>query len=247
LVFKTLTARRKRLPPRLPDGIRVYAIGDIHGRIDLLDRVLSRIDAHEAAYPAVRPVEVFIGDYIDRGPESRAVLDRLINRSDSRETVCLKGNHETLILEFLENPASLRDWSQLGGRETLMSYGIAPPIKADDKMQKELADALKMVMPKAHTHFLENLPSSFSCGDFFFAHAGVKPGVLLTKQQDSDLLWIRDEFLLYEEDFGKIIIHGHTPVLALDIRSNRINIDTGAYATGKLTCLMIEAENYEAL
>jgi serine/threonine protein phosphatase 1 len=242
-----LTGRKKRRAPRLPDGIRIYAIGDIHGRADLLDQVFARIDAHQAGQPAVRPVHVLIGDYIDRGPASREVLDRLIERAHAHEMVCLKGNHETFILEFLQHPALFREWSMIGGRETLMSYGLKPPITADASTQKELARAFKSALPKSHLQFLGNLSSSFSCGGFFFAHAGVKPGVPLEKQRDDDLLWIRDDFLLHEEDFGKIVVHGHTPVLELDIRHNRINIDTGAYATGRLTCLVIEGDSFTPL
>jgi serine/threonine protein phosphatase 1 len=129
----------------------------------------------------------------------------------------------------------------------LMSYGLKPPINADAKIQKELANGLTSALPRSHLQFLGNLPSSFVCGGFFFAHAGVKPGVPLNKQRDDDLLWIRDDFLLHEENFGKIVVHGHTPVLELDIRHNRINIDTGAYATGRLTCLVIEGDSFAPL
>lgn len=246
-MLKLLTNRKKRRLPQLPEGMRIYAIGDVHGRADLLDRVLSRIDAHVAAYPVVRPIHVLIGDYIDRGPASCEVLDHLINSAQGREMVFLRGNHETYMLEFLQNPAVFRDWGKIGGIETLMSYGLKPPINADAATQKELASALNSVLPKAHRDFLGSLISSFSCGGFFFAHAGVRPGVPLAKQRDDDLLWIRDDFLLYEEDFGKIVVHGHTPVRELDIRPNRINIDTGAYATGRLTCLIIEDDSFEPL
>lgn len=247
LVFKLLTGRKKRRPPRLPEGVRIYAIGDVHGRADLLDRVLSRIDAHVAAHPIVRPIHILIGDYIDRGPASREVLDLLINCAQGREMVFLKGNHETFIFEFLQNPALLRDWSKMGGIETLMSYGLKPPMNADAATRVELANALNSMLPKAHRDFLHGLTPSFACGGFFFAHAGVRPGVPLTKQREDDLLWIRDDFLLHEEDFGKIVVHGHTPVSKLDVRPNRINIDTGAYATGRLTCLVIEADGFEPL
>jgi serine/threonine protein phosphatase 1 len=247
LAVRFLSSRRKRRPPHLPEGVRIYAIGDVHGRIDLLDQLFSRIDAHLAAHPVIRPVHVFVGDYIDRGPASREVLDRLIARADSNEMVLLKGNHETLIFEFMRNPSTLQSWEQMGGLETLMSYGLSPSLNADAPTQKKLAAALGAALPKFHVNFLESLHPSFSCGGFFFVHAGVKPGVPLAKQREEDLLWIRDEFLLHEGNFGKIVIHGHTPVLEVDIRPNRINIDTGAYATGRLTCLVIEGENFEPL
>jgi serine/threonine protein phosphatase 1 len=242
-----LVSRRKRHRPRLPEGIRIYAIGDVHGRADLLERVFTRIDAHIAAHPVVRPIQVLVGDYIDRGPDSRGVLDRLIKRAKTNEMVLLKGNHETLVFEFLRNPSMLQSWSQLGGLETLMSYGLSPSLNADALTQKKLAIALQAALPKSHLNFLGSLQSSFSCGEFFFAHAGVRPRVPLEKQRDEDLLWIRDDFLLYEEEFGKIVVHGHTPVREVDIRPNRINIDTGAYATGHLTCLVIQDETFEPL
>jgi len=231
----------------LPEGVRIYAIGDVHGRADLLEQVFTRIDTHIAAHPVDYPIQVLVGDYIDRGPNSREVLDRLIGRAKSSEMVLLKGNHETFVLEFLRNPSMLQSWSQMGGLETLMSYGITPSLNADAKMQKELATTLQATLPKSHLILLQNLQSSFSCGGFFFAHAGARPGVPLTDQREADLLWIRDEFLLYEGKFEKIIVHGHTPVRVVDMRPNRINIDTGAYATGKLTCIIIERNAVEVL
>jgi serine/threonine protein phosphatase 1 len=246
-VLRQLISRTKRRMPRLPEGVRIYAVGDVHGRADLLDRVFSRIDADLAAYSDCQPVEVFLGDYIDRGPSSRAVLECLVKRSGTREIVCLKGNHETYVFQFLQNPELLADWRQLGGLETLLSYGLKPSMNADTAEQLELAKALAAALPNRHRQFLLSLSPSFTCGDFFFAHAGVKPGVPLTQQREEDLLWIRDDFLLCEDDFGKIIVHGHTPVREPDIRPNRINIDTGAYATGRLTCLIIENGGYFVL
>jgi serine/threonine protein phosphatase 1 len=233
--------------PHLPEGVRIYAIGDVHGRADLLDRLLLRIDTDIAWHPVARPICLLVGDYIDRGPNSRDVLDLLIRCAQRREMVFLRGNHEVLIQEFLRNPAALRDWSKLGGLETLMSYGLQPSLNADAAMQQELATALNAALPPLHCRFLDALISSFTCGGYFFAHAGVRPGVALSEQSDADLLWIRDEFLLHEEDFGKMVVHGHTPVRELDFRSNRINIDTGAYATGQLTCLILENDRAEPL
>ena len=247
MILRLLASRRKRDLSGLPGGVRIYAIGDVHGRVDLLDQIFSRIDAHLAAHPVIRPVQVLVGDYIDRGPASCEVLDRLIDRGKSHEMVFLKGNHETFVFEFLRRPAVLSEWGLMGGLETLMSYGVKPSLNADAAAQKEMAIALRLKLPKSHRVFLGNLQSSFSCGGYFFAHAGVRPGVPFTKQREEDLLWIRDDFLLYEENFGKIIVHGHTPVREIDIRHNRINIDTGAYATGRLTCLVIENDSVEPL
>ncbi len=227
--------------------MRIYAIGDVHGCADLLDLMFARIDAHISAHPIGRPVQVLVGDYIDRGPNSRGVLDRLIERAKSNEMVLLKGNHEAFIIEFLRDPSMLQSWGQMGGLETLMSYGLTPPLNAEPSTQKELAIALQAALPKPHLSLLGGLQLSFSCGEFFFAHAGVRPRVPLEQQREEDLLWIREEFLLYEEQFGKIVVHGHTPVRDIDIRPNRINIDTGAYATGRLACLVIEDETFEPL
>lgn len=241
----------RRSKPRqgasLPDGVRIYAVGDVHGRLDLLDELLDRIDRHRRVYPIARPVQVFVGDYIDRGPASAQVLDRLIAWSADNETVCLKGNHDTFIFEFLRRPAVLRDWSAIGGLETLRSYALKPMLNPDSASQKELSVALRMGLPKAHRTFLGSLQISFSCGRYFFVHAGVRPGIPLQKQSEEDLLWIRDEFLLHEQPFEKIIVHGHTPVRDIDVRPNRINIDTGAFATGKLSCLIFEQDSIEPL
>jgi len=236
--FRSANKRR----PSVPAGTRVYAIGDVHGRIDLLDSLLARIDDNLTAAPAERAIHVFLGDYIDRGPNSRSVVDRLIERSRTHEVVCLKGNHEAFILEFLEDASMLADWRQLGGLPTLMSYGLAPPGRMESSGHEKLAAELRQSMPKEHHMFLTNLQMTFVCGDYFFVHAGVRPGVQLAAQKEEDLLWIRDEFLGSQADFGKVIVHGHTPIEAPDIRKNRINIDTGAFATGKLTCLVIEGE-----
>jgi len=234
--------------PHVPNGVRVYAIGDIHGRADLLDQVLKGIDADFVRAPLPHRIEVFLGDYVDRGPASQQVLELLIERGRPHPTergkthqmIFLKGNHETLLADFIAHPSTLGDWQRLGGLETLMSYGLKALINT--QTQADLAVAFEKALPPSHRRFLNDLKTSFTCGDYFFVHAGVRPGVALEKQREEDLLWIRQEFLLYEEDFGKIIVHGHTPVLQPEIRSNRINIDTGAYATGRLSCLVLEAD-----
>jgi serine/threonine protein phosphatase 1 len=228
--------------PSVPEGIRIYATGDVHGRVDLLDHVLALIDADLNGRPVRQAIQVFLGDYIDRGPASREVVERLIRRGRCHEMIFLKGNHETYILEFLQNPEILDQWRQLGGLETLMSYGLRPSTPSGPTAGIDLAEALSSSVPKDHLQFLETLQSSFSCGDFFFVHAGVRPGTPLAQQSEDDLLSIRDDFLRSKADFGKIVVHGHTPVQVPDIRPNRINIDTGAYATGRLTCLVIERD-----
>jgi serine/threonine protein phosphatase 1 len=233
---------RKKLPPRLADGMRIYAIGDIHGRADLLDEVLDAIDADRAARPGLQVREIYLGDYVDRGPDSRGVLDRLLARSRTQQAVFLKGNHETYAAGFLNDPALWRSWQHFGGCEMLLSYGLTPPRNATAGDQAGLAAALARVMPESHRRFLGGLQPSFACGDFFFVHAGVRPGRALTKQRQEDLLSIREDFLFCERDFGKVVVHGHTPSRLPEVHHNRINIDTGAYATGRLTCLRLEAD-----
>jgi Calcineurin-like phosphoesterase len=245
-VWSGLRSRAKERP-RLPEGVRIYAIGDIHGRLDLLGQLMSRIDANLSKNPVGRAIEVYLGDYIDRGPASRQVIDRLIERSHKRNTVFLKGNHETYVPEFIANPSILNDWRQYGGLETLMSYGLQPQINADPAEQIALAKALAFMLPRSHQEFFTRLPLCLICGDFFFVHAGVKPRVPFKHQREKDLLWIREDFLLFEHEFERVVVHGHTPVHEPDIRPNRINIDTGAYATGRLTCLVLERDHIDVL
>jgi serine/threonine protein phosphatase 1 len=225
---------------RTADGVRLYAVGDVHGRADLLEAMLARIDEHRAVRPAIQVVEVFLGDYVDRGQQSRQVIDLLVARAARRPAIHLRGNHESCLLEFLENPPSLAEWRQCGGLTTLVSYGLTPSMKPDHDETARLAAGLAQALPDRHRDFLAGLQLSYQCGDYFFVHAGVRPGIPLADQREEDMLWIRDEFLVHEESFGKMIVHGHTPVIEPDIRANRINIDTGAYATGRLTCLVLE-------
>jgi len=240
-----LRARPSRKKPRVPGGVRIYAIGDIHGRADLLDLVLNQIEIDLAKNPIPVAIEVYLGDYVDRGPASREVIDRLVVRNRTFQAVFLKGNHESYLNQFATNPAVLEEWRQFGGLETLRSYGIVPSIHSGADAQERLAARLRQALPASHTGFLNNLRLSFTCGDYFFTHAGVRPGITLTNQREEDLLWIRQDFLLCEDQFSKIIIHGHTPTLDPEVRPNRINIDTGAYATGRLTCLRLEDDRID--
>jgi serine/threonine protein phosphatase 1 len=226
----------------VPPGLRIYAVGDIHGRLDLLDQLLARIKADAALRPAVTPVYVFLGDYIDRGSASREVIDRLTGHGAAHETVFLKGNHELIAIKCLSDRGLFDQWLRLGGLETLISYGVPAETLATGKQIAEIQSAFHSALPQAHIRFFRDLQTSFSCGDFFFAHAGVKPDVELSHQKESDLLWIREEFLSSNRDFGKIVVHGHTPGSAIEVKPNRVNIDTGAFATGRLTCLAIEGE-----
>jgi serine/threonine protein phosphatase 1 len=242
LPWNVLAMPAKKVKPRVPSGFRIYAIGDVHGRLDLLEALFERIDASIKAHPIQHPLQVFLGDYIDRGPNSYEVIDALIARRPDHAMVCLKGNHERYAVQFLSDPTVLTEWTSVGGLNTLLSYGVKPPTRDDPRQTEEVAQAFRQALPEDHLQFLQSLGLSFACGDYFFVHAGVRPGVPLGGQREQDLLWIRDDFLLHEEDFGKIIIHGHTPVREPDVRPNRINIDTGAYATGRLTCLVLQGD-----
>ncbi len=224
----------------MPAGGRVYAIGDVHGRADLLSELFKRIDDDLRSRPRMNSIEVFLGDYIDRGPNSREVIDLLIERRQSHNTKFLKGNHEDCALRLLTDPAVFSEWKMIGGLSTVLSYGVTPTGHHDPQTHPRIAAAMAEAMPDSHRRFLASLALSFTLGDFFFAHAGVRPGIALAAQSPRDLLWIRDDFLLHEDDFGKVIVHGHTPTREPEIRANRINIDTGAYATGRLTCLVLE-------
>jgi serine/threonine protein phosphatase 1 len=226
--------------PSLPPGIRIYAIGDIHGRRDLLDQLLTRTNADIRSRPTARALHVFLGDYIDRGPASRQTIDRLIEHHTENESVLLKGNHELIAVRCLSDRGLFDQWLRLGGAETLVSYGIALGPVANGKPVAELQSAFHSALPPAHLRFFRDLKTSFTCGDFFFSHAGVKPQIDLSRQKENDLLWIREEFLSSREDFGKIVVHGHTPTHEIEVEPNRINIDTGAFATGRLTCLVME-------
>lgn len=234
--------------PRLPDGVRIYVLSDIHGCADLLHQMFTVIDADLAATSAsVRVIQVFLGDYVDRGPDSRATLDLLIERSRRHETIFLKGNHEAVMMEVLRDPYKFPDWQQFGCLQTMVSYGLRPSLRSDRADQVELMRALDDALPESHRQFLNGLQLVFSCGDFFFVHAGVRPNVPLDEQREEDLLWIREEFLDSEVNFGKFIVHGHTPVEKPDFRRHRVNIDTGAYATGNLTLLTLQGGEMLAL
>jgi serine/threonine protein phosphatase 1 len=215
-----------------------YAIGDIHGRLDLFDGLLGLILDDAAASRAKRLIVILLGDYIDRGPASASVLERISHLSTrgGLELHALKGNHEDALLQFLEDPAAGAGWVAHGGAETLASYRVAPPrLRSDSAGWSRTRDDLRAAMPAAHLALLTQLEVSFTLGDYFFVHAGVRPGVALDAQAERDLLWIRDEFLLSESKWSKVIVHGHTPVSAPVMAPLRLSLDTGAYATGVLS------------
>jgi serine/threonine protein phosphatase 1 len=224
----------------------LYAIGDIHGRLDLLERAIAAIerDVEEHGPDALT---VTLGDYIDRGRESRGVLDRLAVNPFPTPCVALKGNHEALMESFLSDPKVALHWRRLGGLETLNSYGVPVREVMVGKNFEEAANRLRNAMPAGHVSFLQSLKTSFSHGKYFMCHAGVRPGVPLERQDEHDLLWIRDEFLSSTVNFGKVVVHGHTPVEQPEVLPNRINIDTCAFATGQLTCVVLHEHGHRFL
>ena len=228
-----MTTDRVRSEPN-----RVYAIGDIHGRLDLLERAIEAI-RRDVAERGDAALTVTVGDYVDRGPQSRGVIERLAANPFPTPYEALKGNHEDMLEAFLADPSAGAPWFDNGGEETLQSYGVR--LRGFGAMDFEEARvALAAALPAAHLDFLRGLKTSFSHGRYFFCHAGVQPGVALARQREEDLLWIREPFLASEEDFGAIVVHGHTPVRAPEVRANRIGIDTGAFASGRLTCVALE-------
>jgi serine/threonine protein phosphatase 1 len=246
MIGRRKTSRGEHGAPTTPKGTRLYAIGDIHGRDDLLEQLTLLV--HDDAYKrqARRNVVVYLGDYVDRGHGSRAVIDQLLRAPlPSFEAVHLKGNHEDFMLRFLEDIAAAPAWLSFGGMETLESYGVAPP--HPDAPPTELLRAqegLRRNLPREHLNFLRRLRLSHEEGDYLFVHAGIKPGVPLAAQREEDMLWIREEFLLSQSSFGRIVVHGHTITRDPDVRQNRIGIDTGAFASGHLTALVAEGTDW---
>jgi serine/threonine protein phosphatase 1 len=234
-------------PPRVPDGARVYAIGDIHGRADLLREMHQLI--HEDAYRHQRPrnVVVYLGDYVDRGPSSAEVIDILLDEPlPGFETVHLAGNHEDTVIRFLSDTSVAGLWLEYGGTATLYAYGVKPPLPNEKDLLRAQAE-LRENLPARHLAFMQGLKLTHEEGDWFFVHAGVKPGVPLAAQLPQDALWIRSEFLACNDDFGKIVVHGHTVTQEPEVRRNRIGIDTGAFMSGRLTALVLDAEHWSFL
>jgi len=229
-----------------PDGVRVYAVGDIHGRVDLLNSLLDLISDDVTAEAGEAEVTlVFLGDYVDRGPDSRLVIETLrqLKAYAGDRVSMLKGNHEEALLGFIADPASGPLWTDFGGRETLRAYGVNPPhLRADTEGWIEARDAFVAAIPDDHMRFLESLRLTETIGDYLFVHAGVRPGVPLSDQKEKDLLWIREEFLQSRRALDQMVVHGHTPTEKPEIMNGRIGVDTGAYATGVLTALVLQGE-----
>ena len=223
-----------------PDGMRLYAIGDVHGRADCLADLLDLIETEIARD---RPADwrlIFLGDYVDRGTDSAGVIEMIASRTRTdRRYVALKGNHDKVFAEFLAGPAMWAQFLDFGGESTALSYGVEIDFSTDETIRRS-RDALLAAVPETHLVFLNGLRLSASIGDFFFCHAGIRPDVPLDMQSEHDLIWIRHEFHDHAGLYPKLVVHGHTPHDEPEVRTNRVNIDTHAFATGRLTALAMD-------
>ena len=245
-LFQRLMPGSAKTPVALaPEGVVLYVVGDVHGRVDLLLGLLRKI-AFDAARNETdtRRELIFLGDYVDRGPDSRGVIDLILSTEAERDfwqVTALKGNHEAALLQFLDDPNFWPMWSEFGARETLLSYGVSPPVRGSDETDWLRASRqLNEALPDDHRAFLQGLELVADRGDYLCVHAGVRPGVPLDQQGEEDLLWIRDDFLRSEKRLSKVIVHGHTPSEEAYVGAHRIGVDTGAYATSVLTAIKLK-------
>ena len=233
--------------PTMAPGVRVYCIGDIHGRRDLLRDLHDKIIVDAGGFEGARKL-VYLGDYIDRGMQSREVIDELLETPLAGfESVHLLGNHEKTLLDFLDYPKQAAGWLAWGGRETLASYGVPLPPSFRQPDPEALRDALRERISGHHLEFFRQMPLTHVAGDYLFVHAGIRPGVPLQEQSDSDLLWIRQDFTESTETHGHVVVHGHSISEEVELLPNRIGIDTGAFYTGVLTCLVLEGTSQRLL
>jgi serine/threonine protein phosphatase 1 len=244
-MLKSLFAKPSKPRPAssMPAGKVVYAIGDVHGRADLLRVLLNAIVA-DARTTESEPLVIGLGDYIDRGQSSKEVIGLLLQFQDLPGIAAswLRGNHDQSLLDFLADPEFGPTWGDYGGRETLKSYGVEPPVGRDIELWAQTRDAFEAALPPEHLAFFQGLKLSLQLGDYFFAHAGARPGVPLDQQEDRDLYWIREPFLSDRRPFDKIIVHGHSISMGIHVDDRRIGVDTGAYATGRLTAVRLEGD-----
>ena len=224
-----------------PEGQRVYAVGDIHGRLDLLDEMLGLIEDDIVERPLATIRQCFLGDLIDRGPDSAGVIERLSSlRHFPAKPLFLMGNHEEVLLNVLNaQPDLAYDWLGFGGDACAESYGVSAAALLAMK-EERIAEVLRAAIPQRHVAFLQSFGDTFRFGDYLFVHAGIRPGVTIEQQQLKDLRWIRQPFLSDEHDHGCMVVHGHTVSDGVERRPNRIGIDTGAYRTGVLTAAVVE-------
>lgn len=227
---------------RTPEGMRIYAVGDVHGYADLLKTMHARIDEDLDNRPPADWRIVHVGDYVDRGPDSKGTIDFLLARmaADDR-IIALRGNHDQAMLDFLQAPDPFGMFATNGGEATARSYGV--PIDFEEPGFEQAARLFAAAVPAMHIRFLAERPYSVAFGDYFFCHAGIEPGVPLAEQQPRMLMWIRDYFLNWEGLHPKLIVHGHTPQPDVDIRANRINLDTGIYIREQLSAVVLEGDD----
>ena len=245
--WKSKKTRRDEALPST-NGELIYAVGDIHGRADLLDNLLSQIRADMSRRQISKePFLVFLGDYIDRGPASREVVERLLSLQSEFRMVAIKGNHEDALLRFLESPEVGPSWIQHGGAETLASYGVVSLPAGESGSWTETRNEFASRLPRTHHDFFSNLSPYLCLGDYVFVHAGVRPKVRLEAQTERDMMWIRREFLETERAIDRIVVHGHTPAEQAHLGRWRIGVDTGAYATGVLTAVLLQDAHQEIL
>lgn len=226
---------------RIPPGERIYAVGDIHGRLDLFEQLILEIEADDSARNSANTTIILLGDLVDRGPESSGVVEAAIQLGSRRSVRALCGNHEEMLLKSLEDVKHMRAYLNHGGRETVLSY-LKHPDEYSRLTFDELIQNLLEVLPEDHLKFFQALENKVVFGDYLFVHAGVRPGIAIDDQSLSDLRWIREPFLSSDQPCGYCVIHGHTISDEPEVRSGRIGIDTGAYQSGRLTALGLEGE-----
>jgi serine/threonine protein phosphatase 1 len=233
---------RGEIPPRpaeVPAGQRVYAVGDIHGRLDLFEALIGAIEVDDAASGDARTTVILLGDLVDRGPDSAGVVARAREWQRQRPVRILMGNHEEMFLSSFEKTETLKHFLRFGGKETVLSYGLDPNAYLEASVE-EVQAMIHAAVPWAHREFIEGFEDTIAIGDYLFVHAGIAPGVPLEEQSKDDLRWIREPFLSHSEPHEAVIVHGHTIRQEPQDRGNRIGIDTGAYTFGRLTALVLE-------
>jgi serine/threonine protein phosphatase 1 len=240
-------AAREPTLPAYPEGKRMYCIGDVHGRADLLAALHEMIMQDAECFEGECQL-LYLGDYVDRGEQSRQVLDLVSDESlPGFEAIHLLGNHERALLDFLVDPVAMAGWLSWGGQATLFSYGVQAVMMPSREQLPAVRDQFSAAFPEAHRNFLQSCKAAHAEGSYYFVHAGIRPGIALEKQAIEDQLWIRNEFTRSRADHGAIVVHGHTISEEVEILPNRIGIDTGAFYTGVLTCLVLEGASQRLL
>jgi len=223
----------------IPEGRRVYAVGDVHGRLDLFDALLGAIEADDAASAPAETTIVLLGDLVDRGEDSAGVIARARELVQRGHTRILGGNHEEMFLRSLHDLEMFRHFIRHGGRETALSYGIDRRAFLEATME-EAQDLMRQAVPQEDVDFLESFEDMITIGEYLFVHAGIDPRVPLAEQKTRDLRWIREPFLSHSQPHDLVVVHGHTICDEPEDCGNRIGIDTGAYMSGRLTALRLE-------